>query len=411
MSPRKRRRSRRKEKREQEHIPWLEHRRGYPSDEEREKIIERRKQLRGELLALMVMKKGPSSPEGRELIKKYGDEEINRMLRFFPQGPRFRLTEADEAKAYRRYRLRFARFGGERPFLSRSEYQRLDDEHATLTMKRWENLLGWSEGGGEAYSAEDAKRDEERIRELTDLLFLDLELYDDLLPPSPPPRPEDYSAPPPGKYPDPVAELLEWGDDLSYKRVLEAAMADRERWRACIGDLTRMVLDPGLLDGWPSEASSWAPWHALYMLSAVDAWEVALSLADLTDHPNDWLSDLLPEVWAAMDGVEMVLWMLLDDAGAASYRRALAVHALAFLAHDDPDVYFKIADGFVSRLQAFPPEEEVLATALVVALTNLRYEKAFPAIEKAYQEGKVDETAITLDDVEIDLFAGGEGEE
>lgn len=58
-------------------IDWLEHRTGYPSPQEREAIIDRRSQLRLELIGLIVRDQLPDSPAGRRLVEKYGEEEQN----------------------------------------------------------------------------------------------------------------------------------------------------------------------------------------------------------------------------------------------------------------------------------------------------------------------------------------------
>ncbi len=401
MSPRKKRHARKKRSRPQERIAWLEHRQGYPSEEERKAIIMWRTRLHMELMELMLLGKGPDTPEGKALLERYGWDEVNRLLKAMDSRSYEPILVGSAVREYREYRRRYARFGGERPFFSRQDYERLLEEHSVLSVK---DLRAALDGKAERF----ADADREKQNELSDLLLFGEMYWEDLVPSQPPPRPQDYDAPPRGKYPPRLARLLEWGSDLSLERVLHAAQ-ERERWRGYIGDLTRMVLDPGLLEGWPGEAASWAPWHALYLLSAIGAWESALALADLADRPNDWLSDCLPEVWGGMGRqVEPLLWTLVDDVTRSQYCRSLGVYGLLLLLDDVPFFYRKVGGEIVARLESSPQDVKLLNASFVHVLALLQYEEALPVIEKAFDDSKVDEDIIAPEDIEE--FFDEEGE-
>lgn len=73
--------ARNRHEKKQTKLSWLEHRTDYPSPEEREAIIERRYELRMELITLMA-RDSPNSPEGQRLSQKYGQEEVSLALNF-----------------------------------------------------------------------------------------------------------------------------------------------------------------------------------------------------------------------------------------------------------------------------------------------------------------------------------------
>jgi hypothetical protein len=108
-----------------------------------------------------------------------------------------------------------------------------------------------------------------------------------------------------------------------------------------------MALDPGLLNGWPAEKASWAPWHAIHALGDLQAWESAPALAGLADLENDWLSDHLPHIWADMGmEVEPSLWMILEDPFASAKRRGLAAESLSIMTEDNEAMETKVIRGF-----------------------------------------------------------------
>jgi len=108
-----------------------------------------------------------------------------------------------------------------------------------------------------------------------------------------------------------------------------------------------MALDPDLLNGWVVDKSSWAPWHAIHVLGALQAWESAPALSKLADLENDWLSDHIPHIWADMGmEVEPSLWMILEDATRSEKQRGLAVQSLFMLTDDNEAMENKVIMGF-----------------------------------------------------------------
>lgn len=362
-------------------IDWLEHRSGHPSPEEREAILERRNQLRLEFIGLVTRNQAPDSPVGRRLVEKYGQDELNIILKQFGKAFQNNNIVETEAFSYRRYRQAYARFGGARPFLTASEYTRLRDEHAknfAAQIKEQRILI-------------------ERQDELSDLLLMDSEMWEDLIPEDHPPRPANF--PQPGlAYQPPLTALLGYGLDLP---ALPIFAREFESWRKHIPALTRMALDPLLLNGWPADPASWGPWHALQLLAKLDAVESIYPLGELADLESDWLSDLLPETWAGMGPeAEPFLWMLLDNPNLSIKKRGLAANALQLLADKEFALRGKVIDAF-GRFIANPSTPPKLNAYLVHFLGEIEAQGALrPVIEAAFAENRIDTELIELEDME-----------
>ena len=360
-------------------IEWLKHRTGYPSPEEREKIIRMRREISMELLTMMFSGFSPENPRVQALNKKYGIVEVTRALEKLEEGMKLPSIIADDAYSYREYRARYARFGEGLKFLSSKELEKAYAENAEALVEEEENeaarllLIGWRD-------------------------------WDDITPPAIPPSPADFPAPVPAAYPAPINELLEWGPDLHRSNLVEDK-AESEQWKKFIPNLTRMALDPGLLNGWPSDASSWAPWHAIHVLGILQAWESAPALAPLADLENDWLSDHLPHIWADMGReAEPSLWMILETAKASAKQRGLAAEGLQMLSEDNEAMQERVITGFEKMLKNETSFDPTLNAFLLRSLAKM---EALDEVEdtalSAIQNGRVDDEIFTEEDLYADL--------
>jgi len=199
----------------------------------------------------------------------------------------------------------------------------------------------------------------------------------------------------------PIAELLEWGDNLnkSYD------FADKEEyldWKKFVPALTRMALDSGLLNGWPSESASWAPWHAIHALGNLQAWDSAPALAELADFENDWLSDHLPHIWADMGReVEPMLWMILEDHSASAKRRGLAAEGLYMMTDENEVLHNKVVKGFEKMLRDTKTFDATLNAFIISFLDNMEaVEEVYPAINEAFEQNRVNLDIISPEDLE-----------
>lgn len=375
-------------------IEWLNHRQGYPSPEERKAIIEMRNELILSLVGFMFRKPNENDPQYRAAIEQYGPEEVNLALGRMRERMRIPRIE-NEARELREYRMGFALFGAGLPFYSAEERQRRHEERSDLMVK------AITEQGRFLQEEEDAAGQS---------ILLGWQDWQDITQPAIPPRPADFTCPQPGSYSPPASELLELGPNLE-------AMYHPEdpKWKKAVPALTRMALDPGLLNGWPGENASWAPWHAAHLLSELEAWESAPALAELANLSGDWISDHLPHIWADMgDQVMPTLWMFVEDSKSSTKLRGLAAEALRMLAEDDEALTRLVAKGFGKILNREADFNPLLNAYLISFLKDLEggVEEIEDIIAYAFEAGRVDEDFVTFEDVfgDEDDFEEDEGD-
>jgi len=371
-------------------IEWLKHRTGFPSPDEREKIIRLRNQLGFELLSLATLKVSSDDPRYRELIRKYGKDELQRAERVFREGLDTPSRVADDARSYRQYRQRYARFGAGLTFYNAKEVEELYEKNA--------------EKFAQTLSDENVNTSGDQ-EEMEKLLLLGWRDWEDITPPAVPGRPADYFAPQPASYPLPVAELLEWGNDLDRQHEF-GDEKEYLQWKKSVPALTRMALDPGLLGGWPSENPSWAPWHAIHALGVLQAWQSAPAMAALADVENDWLSDHLPHIWADMGiEVEPSLWTILEDPSRSTKRRGLAGEGLFMMTDENDAMGHKVVKGFQKILQNAKTFDPTLNGYLIAFLQDMEaLEDISPTIDEAFEQNRVDPDIMTLEDLQEDEF-------
>jgi len=356
----------------------------YLSPRERQRIIRRRLGLLEELIRALVKHPGDMRHVDR-LALKYSPAEVS-LIAGIIERRAARSFISEEAAIYRSYRLAFARFGGHRRFLSAQEHDRLGLEHARLDAGRCSSKLPF-------------RRPSPRERELVDLLLPAVDYWQDITPPAVPPRPDDFAAPPPGDYGYPARTLLKWGWDMDERRIADHA-GNVARWRPAVPELIRMTLDEGFLRGWPGEGASWAPYHALRMLGGLHAHEAAGRLLALLEREDDWLSDLLPTVWAEMGPkAEPPLWSYLDDVRHHPRKRSLVFLGLAHIAEAHPECRAGIVAGFSRLLQRATAGDAEANGYLVYILNRMAAVETQVAIVEAFRQGKVDPEIMQPGDV------------
>lgn len=349
----------------------------YLSPEERRRIIARRNKIMRELTHIMIVSSDKEA-DLAALVKRYGADEVNRVRdnANIKSGPFI----GNALYIYREYRRLFACYGGDRRFLSRDEYEVLSYEFALEYMKSIEQAPS------------------PRERELRDLLLSDARIWPDIFPLDAPPRPADFEAPPAGDYDDPVQKLLTWGPNEEQgadREEVDLDMRERRQWRPYIPDLTRMALDDGLIEGWPSEPASWAPLHALRMLGALRAAEAGPQLFALLGRENDWLSDLLPGIWGRMGrAMTDALWAYIDDRSHDAESRGIAMAGLREQAAQRRSRRRDVIRGLTSRLRDAPADDQVANAYIVHVLDALDANEAADVIAAAFEADKIDHSII-----------------
>ncbi len=356
------------------------HATGYPSPEERLRIVERRDRLVRELISLFALGK-PKDAQLEKLTREYGESEVlrvNDILHRQFQRSRFLV---DEPESYRHYRLGFARFGGTRRFLSAEEHGQLIYEHGLLFAQR-------------EFKAPFSLKPSPREEELRNLLRMDWQFWEDITPPDVPPRPADFPAP--ASYPPPLADILAWGWDLDPQRIIR----EQSNWQAYPIQLERIVFDESLRSGWPGEPASWAPRHALHLLGALRVFSVARRLVNLFNLPNDWLSDCLPDVWAQMGApAEISLWDILDDPQCHPDQRGLACAGLRDLVENKSLPRLSTLRALAERLSPARDYDPTVNACIIVVLEQLDAVEVKDAIRAAFENGRVDVKITTAENI------------
>jgi hypothetical protein len=361
----------------------------YPSPAERERIVERRDKLLREMLEILVTPQ-VSDRKMNELIRRYSPEEVYLVLSAFQKRTSGSELIGNDAAIYREYRHAFARFGGDRPFLSVDEQGDLSVEYAKLNM-------------GRTFKSFTSHRPGKREREVNDLLLSGAPFWEDVTPPAVPPRPPDFDAPSPGEYGYPARQLLDWGWDLDEAEERARTNARNARkWRPAAEDLVQMALDDGLVNGWPGEPAGWAPYHALNMLGHLRAHEVAGRLFPLFEQENDWLSDRLAVMWGLMGAAaEPPLWEYLENVQHDPDRRSVVMLGLKKITETEPQRRPDVVNGLARLLSQASADDAEANAYLVYVLNRLEATEVAEVIVEAFEEGKVNERIISPGDVGI----------
>jgi len=363
----------------------------YPTSKERQRIIERREELREKIIGVLVRSDPQADREIAKLAQVYGADDVDLILRTISERASQSALVGEEPGHYRRYRLAFARFGGTRRLLGKQEFEELIFEATKMMAK---NLL----------KPRIVRRPSRRQRELEDLLLVGVEIWEDITPENPPPRPPNFVWPPAGQYSPPLDGLLNLGWQADEQTA--SAFARRASLQAShASDLLRMVLDEGLRGGWPADAPTWAPLHALRLLGELCAYQTAEPLLSLMEDENDWLSDLLPVVWTAMGPkAAPPLWNYLEQRAAPPQWRGNVIIGLSRMGQKHKSYRREVIDRFIKLLEESPPGDVEANGYVVHALASLlKARQAWPAIRRAYDANKLDDSIITLDDVRQDL--------
>lgn len=320
------------------------------------------------------------------LVKKYGAQEVAFVNGVFAQQIKERGgLIGDEITIYRRYRRVFAQYGGMRRFFSRKEYDHLMDQFGDLL--------------GARYLA--SQPPSPRENEISDLLLQSVEYIADLLPQDTPPRPENFAVPLPAEYSSHANLLLTWGWDLNKKRIQDEAQKNQSLWRSSLADVARIATDPGLLLGWPGEPASWAPWHAVHLLGALQADDYAEQMITILKNENDWLGDVLPHVWGQMGAnAEPPLWKHTDHRSNRE-ARSITLSGLASIARAHSTRYDAIVKGMIERLRKSTTFDFRYNAYMVYLLDDLGAVSAREAIVEAYRQNKVDRKIMDEGSVKI----------
>lgn len=196
-----------------------------------------------------------------------------------------------------------------------------------------------------------------------------------------------------GPYQPPLDALLSLGkvDPV----MLAERSDDLDIGQAHLSELLRMLRDRALNTAYDNTLQSYAPVHALEIISELDLSAVVDELIPLLDldfyQIGEQLPDLLGQVGAPASAP---LQAYLADRTRWVWGRARAADALEELAEYEPELRAEVVASLSAILAAAATDHEDVVTSAMGALVDLGAVETLPLIRQAFELGKIDETLL-----------------
>jgi HEAT repeat protein len=161
-----------------------------------------------------------------------------------------------------------------------------------------------------------------------------------------------------------------------------------------------MVNDEELNSPETDEPEIWAPVHALRLLGEFRNEALIQPLLQvLTDHESDEaIQEEIPRVFGLIGPAAIAaLSDYLADSSHTMYARSYASDGLYDIAENFPEYRSSCIEGMTRTIERFEENDIELNAFLIADLARLKAVDTVPLIEKAFEEGMVDEFIIDLD--------------
>ncbi len=181
---------------------------------------------------------------------------------------------------------------------------------------------------------------------------------------------------------------------------------------AAVPHLIEMATDSELIWADSDSPEVRAPTHAMRLLGRLQAMSAITPLITLLEEEEaDWIREELPDVLAQIGpaAVESLKTFAVDRTHNL-YGRSAACNSLVHIAQSHCETRQEVIDFLRAFLPAYPderPEDETFRGFVVSDLLDLNAKDAYPDIEAAYVEDRVDEMIVGLDDVQRELRIRG----
>jgi hypothetical protein len=211
----------------------------------------------------------------------------------------------------------------------------------------------------------------------------------------------------------PVNKLLEIGDtsdaesELDY--VKEYGLEAKD-----VPELIRLATDQTVRfgesledeeDANPDDNSYWGPvhaWRALGQLKAVEAIEPLLTTLNWDE--DDYPSSELPHVFANIGAPAIAPTVkFMEPVGGDTYPRVYAIDILQHIAEDVPELRDEIVGHLVKHFESYADEDPIFNGFLIGTLADLKVESALPTIQKAFEEGKADDSITDWNSIQYEF--------
>lgn len=353
----------------------------YPDEQTWHRLVLQRQQILRQLITSFVQNK---PGDVVRLVEQYGAYEVNYVLQKYQEASAKPFL-TDESAIYRHYRVLYAQFGGNRPFLTRQGYDAAIDQESATILQKMRQVLGW---GGP-----DMVLESERLTHLA--------YATDITPPHIPPKPATFACPLPHLCGATLTPLLNLGWQLD-EAAIKPYLAPLKQWHTVLPELCQMAIDPGLVNGWPGETASWAPYHALTLLERLRPHQYAGDLLALLEIKDDWLTDRLPHIWAQMGPLAAApLWEKLENKAYPDKKLAVILAGLLAIAKAHVDQAKDMIPRFIHLLATNPTKRSDLNSYLIYVLDELFAPTAIPAIQTAFKENRVNLHVISPGSVNL----------
>ncbi|MBF0290436.1 MAG: DUF1186 domain-containing protein [SAR324 cluster bacterium] len=150
----------------------------------------------------------------------------------------------------------------------------------------------------------------------------------------------------------------------------------------------------------------WAPVHAWRALGQLKAEESILTLLNAMDTDNDWAMTEIPFVLSFIgEGSIPALKEFISDSSKDPFARSNAAEALEKIAKLFPHRYEECVSIIGDQFNQYQENSLELNSLLIWSLQNIGVgQRYIETIEKAFEEGRVDESVIgDFEDVQIEL--------
>lgn len=209
-----------------------------------------------------------------------------------------------------------------------------------------------------------------------------------------------------------LEQLLEAGEHPDKDLLQEI----QDQGEAAVPELVELATAPEFI--WADSDSSevWAPTHAMSLLGRMRATAAIAPLIALLEEEEeaDWIREELPDVLAQIGPAAIeLLKTFAADRDHNLFGRSAACNGLTKIAGAHPETRQKVIDFLRTFLPAYPDErseDETFRGFVIGDLLDLEAREAYPDIEAAFLEGRVDEMIVGLDSVQQELRVRGGAE-
>lgn len=161
-----------------------------------------------------------------------------------------------------------------------------------------------------------------------------------------------------------------------------------------VPELVRMLRDRSLATAGDDESEGWAPMHALGLLKSLDVSRVITELLPLFDLDFDRVGDELMGIIANAGAAALPPTVgYMRDRTRWVWGRSRAADTLEKIAEQHPELRDQVISILSELVADAENDQEQVGTGAMGSLMELKATETLPLIRRAFELGKIDETA------------------